>query len=233
MTLPVASTSGLHWFHDFCWAPIPELCMTKPWIAGTFVMENKQHYSLFHQNHPDRTCFVLFPWKLHLHWPRWQHSPKLWARKGWNQPQHLHFPWLSTDQMRSFSHWISEGKPGNHPFWTYQYINEKTTNDRTIRPFLWQLLTFWLLLRLASDVALDGLSSKWLNLQTGYFNILVGGFNSLEKIISQWEGLSHILWKTTNVSNHKPEYRNINVPFMHGFVRTTCAKSTNSPLNRI
>ena len=113
------------------------------------------------------------------------------------------------------------------------YKRKKTTNDRTIRPFLWQLLTFWLLLRLASDVALDGLSSKWLNLQTGYFNILVGGFNSLEKIISQWEGLSHILWKTTNVSNHKPEYRNINVPFMHGFVRTTCAKSTNSPLNRI
>ena len=135
MTLPVASTSGLHWFHDFCWAPIPELCMTKPWIAGTFVMENKQHYSLFHQNHPDRTCFVLFPWKLHLHWPRWQHSPKLWARKGWNQPQHLHFPWLSTDQMRSFSHWISEGKPGNHPFWTYQYINEKNNKRQNYSTF--------------------------------------------------------------------------------------------------
>jgi hypothetical protein len=88
--------------------------------------------------------------------------------------------------MRSFSHWVSGGKPGNHPFWTYQYINAKkqqTTNDRINRPFLWQLLTFWLLLRLASDVALDGLSSKWLNLQTGYFNILVGGFLTVLKNI--------------------------------------------------
>jgi hypothetical protein len=29
--------------------------------------------------------------------------------------------------------------------------------------------------------------------------ILVGGFNHLEKYESQWEGLSHILWKNTNV----------------------------------
>ena len=31
---------------------------------------------------------------------------------------------------------------------------------------------------------------------------LVGGFNHLEKYESQWEGLSHILWK--NVWNHQP-----------------------------
>jgi hypothetical protein len=29
--------------------------------------------------------------------------------------------------------------------------------------------------------------------------ILVGGFNYLEKYESQWEGLSHILWKIKNV----------------------------------
>jgi hypothetical protein len=34
--------------------------------------------------------------------------------------------------------------------------------------------------------------------------ILVGGFNHLEKYESQWEGLSHILWKIKNVPNHQP-----------------------------
>jgi hypothetical protein len=29
--------------------------------------------------------------------------------------------------------------------------------------------------------------------------VLVGGFNHLEKYESQWEGLSHILWKVKNV----------------------------------
>jgi len=33
---------------------------------------------------------------------------------------------------------------------------------------------------------------------------LVGGFNHLEKYESQWEGLSYILWKITNVPNHQP-----------------------------
>ena len=33
---------------------------------------------------------------------------------------------------------------------------------------------------------------------------LVGGFNHLEKYESQWEGLSHILWKTKHVPNHQP-----------------------------
>jgi hypothetical protein len=33
---------------------------------------------------------------------------------------------------------------------------------------------------------------------------LVGGFNHLEKYESQWEGLSHILWKIINVPNHQP-----------------------------
>jgi hypothetical protein len=35
--------------------------------------------------------------------------------------------------------------------------------------------------------------------------VLVGGFNHLEKYESQWEGLSHILWKIKNVWNHQPE----------------------------
>jgi hypothetical protein len=35
---------------------------------------------------------------------------------------------------------------------------------------------------------------------------LVGGFNHLEKYESQWEGLSHILWKIKNVCNHQPVY---------------------------
>jgi len=29
--------------------------------------------------------------------------------------------------------------------------------------------------------------------------LLAGGFNHLEKYESQWEGLSHILWKIKNV----------------------------------
>jgi hypothetical protein len=39
-----------------------------------------------------------------------------------------------------------------------------------------------------------------------YIYILVGGFNHLEKYESQWEILSHILWKIKNVSNHQPVY---------------------------
>jgi len=35
-------------------------------------------------------------------------------------------------------------------------------------------------------------------------NQLAGGFNHLEKYESQWEGLSHILWKIKNVPNHQP-----------------------------
>jgi len=30
---------------------------------------------------------------------------------------------------------------------------------------------------------------------------LVGGFNNLEKYESQWEGLSHILWKMIETTN--------------------------------
>ena len=33
---------------------------------------------------------------------------------------------------------------------------------------------------------------------------MVGGFNRLEKYESQWEELSHILWKIKNVPNHQP-----------------------------
>ena len=34
---------------------------------------------------------------------------------------------------------------------------------------------------------------------------LVGGFNHPEKYESQWEGLSHILWKIKHVPNHQAE----------------------------
>ena len=34
------------------------------------------------------------------------------------------------------------------------------------------------------------------------YQSLIGGFNHLEKYESQWEGLSHILWKTKHVWNH-------------------------------
>ena len=37
-----------------------------------------------------------------------------------------------------------------------------------------------------------------------YILYLVGGFNPL-KNISQWEGVSHILWKIKNVPNHQPD----------------------------
>ena len=38
--------------------------------------------------------------------------------------------------------------------------------------------------------------------------LLVGGFNHLEKYESQWEGLSHILWKIKTVRNHQPDQDN-------------------------
>jgi hypothetical protein len=41
----------------------------------------------------------------------------------------------------------------------------------------------------------------WLN-----HNYLVGGFNPSEKYESQWEELSHILWKVTHVPNRQPDY---------------------------
>jgi hypothetical protein len=40
-------------------------------------------------------------------------------------------------------------------------------------------------------------------------HILVGGLNPSEKYESQWEGLSHILWKIKNVPNYQPEYHSI------------------------
>jgi len=36
-------------------------------------------------------------------------------------------------------------------------------------------------------------------------SLLVGGFNNLEKYESQWERLSHILWKIKTVPNHQPD----------------------------
>jgi hypothetical protein len=48
-----------------------------------------------------------------------------------------------------------------------------------------------------------------LTMNNGYYTIilLVGGFNHLEtyESMSQWEGLSHILWKIKNVWNHQPD----------------------------
>jgi len=43
--------------------------------------------------------------------------------------------------------------------------------------------------------------SKFLEMRRGINEFLVGGFNHLEKYESQWEGLSHILWK--NMKNKK------------------------------
>ena len=41
---------------------------------------------------------------------------------------------------------------------------------------------------------------KWFKTRTGWWCN-----NHLEKYESQWEGLSHILWKIKNVPNHQPE----------------------------
>ena len=38
--------------------------------------------------------------------------------------------------------------------------------------------------------------------------------NHLEKYESQWEGLSHILWRIKNVPNHQPDIL-ITYPFYH------------------
>jgi len=39
---------------------------------------------------------------------------------------------------------------------------------------------------------------------SGFFqHTLVGGFNHIEKYESQWEGISHILWKIKHVPNHQ------------------------------
>ena len=41
---------------------------------------------------------------------------------------------------------------------------------------------------------------------------LTSGFNHLEKYESQWEGLSHILWKIKNVLNQQPVFANTTSP---------------------
>jgi hypothetical protein len=46
------------------------------------------------------------------------------------------------------------------------------------------------------------LIAKLVNI-TRLFN-LVGGFNPSKKNESQWEGLSHILWKIKKYRNHHP-----------------------------
>ena len=46
--------------------------------------------------------------------------------------------------------------------------------------------------------------SWWRHGRNRWRNNLVGGFNPSEKYESQWEGLSHILWKIKNVSNYQP-----------------------------
>jgi len=46
--------------------------------------------------------------------------------------------------------------------------------------------------------------------QTADIRLLVGGFNPSEKYESQWEGLSHILWKIKDVPNHQPDYLGMN-----------------------
>jgi len=46
-------------------------------------------------------------------------------------------------------------------------------------------------------------SNKWIAGFLTRRTILVGGFNPSEKYESQWEGLSHILWKIKNVPNHQ------------------------------
>jgi hypothetical protein len=43
------------------------------------------------------------------------------------------------------------------------------------------------------------ISSEWTRIS------LIGGFNPAEKNESQWQGLSHILWKIKNVPNHQPD----------------------------
>ena len=48
-----------------------------------------------------------------------------------------------------------------------------------------------------------------------YIYILVGGFNQLEKYESQWEGLSHILWKIKNVPNHQPDMYIYNIIYIY------------------
>jgi hypothetical protein len=46
---------------------------------------------------------------------------------------------------------------------------------------------------------------------------LVGGFTHLEKYESQWEGLSHILWKIKNDPNHQPAKHHITISSLNHF----------------
>ena len=55
-------------------------------------------------------------------------------------------------------------------------------------------------------------SNKWIAGFLTRRTILVGGFNPSEKYESQWEGLSHILWKIKNVPNHQSAYHFQNQP---------------------
>jgi hypothetical protein len=56
-----------------------------------------------------------------------------------------------------------------------------------------------------------------------YWMVVLTCFNHLEKYESQWEGLSHILWKITTVPNHQPVYENammINADFCDQKIKT-------------
>jgi len=46
--------------------------------------------------------------------------------------------------------------------------------------------------------------AKFRNMRVALQPMLVGGAITTLKNISQWEGLSHILWKIKNVPNHQP-----------------------------
>ena len=54
---------------------------------------------------------------------------------------------------------------------------------------------------------------KWEPMGQRNWPLLVDGFNHLEKYESQWEGLSHLLWKIKNVPNHQPVRSAVNDSF--------------------
>ena len=55
------------------------------------------------------------------------------------------------------------------------------------------------------------------------YQSLIGGFNHLEKYESQWEGLSHILWKIKHVWNHSIMFQ-LSIFIFHGYVPISVQK---------
>ena len=64
--------------------------------------------------------------------------------------------------------------------------------------------TYSMVLDLLIDIYPNNHPVVWVKILYIHWLVVLTCFNNFEKYESQWEGLSHILWKIKNVPNHQP-----------------------------